>query len=314
MTTKPLIGNFSSVGDTAWTKSDGTSIGSINGTTGAWTLGQSGLFTSNAHTFNGGLTVNGNGSTLVLNKQSTPGAIAFQADGVTKATLGAKTAGGYDFSTSTVLAGQVTDAGFWTLGPSGLVGTHQVNGRVTATSTVASNGDESYFQASNGTRASVLSLYKHSGLNPTSYLGLTQENGQFNFYWSDNSNDFRYSTASGHVGTTSGTVIGTQTSDQRVKKDVASIGYGLPAVMALSPVSFVYTYDADERTRLGFIAQEVQNVVPQAVYNTHDRRGTVEDVLAMDTTMLVPVLVKAIQELKADLDTAKARITELEGN
>jgi len=38
MTTKPLIGSFSSVGDAAWTKTDGTSIGSANATNGQWSF------------------------------------------------------------------------------------------------------------------------------------------------------------------------------------------------------------------------------------------------------------------------------------
>lgn len=83
-----------------------------------------------------------------------------------------------------------------------------------------------------------------------------------------------------------------QTSDARLKRGVAGIGYGLGELMRLRPVSFEWKEGGDRRKHLGFIAQEAGPVIPEAVARDADPASP----LGMNYTVLIPVAVKAIQE------------------
>jgi endosialidase-like protein len=93
-----------------------------------------------------------------------------------------------------------------------------------------------------------------------------------------------------------------QTSDARLKKTVTNLGYGLSQVMQLRPVSFQWKDRTDGRTHLGLIAQEVENIIPEAVERDKDPATP----LGMNYTSLVPVVIKAIQEQQITLSTLKA--------
>jgi hypothetical protein len=85
-------------------------------------------------------------------------------------------------------------------------------------------------------------------------------------------------------------------SDIILKESVEGCGRGLSDVLALRPVQFRYGHLGKEApTQLGFIAQEVQAVVPEAVSELTD------GVLGVAESTLIPVLVKAVQELTARL-------------
>ncbi len=85
-------------------------------------------------------------------------------------------------------------------------------------------------------------------------------------------------------------------SDQRLKKNVTDISYGLDTVMSLHPVLFNWNYENDGTTKnLGFIAQEVEIVVPKLV-STDD--GGMK---SLNTTAIVPILTKSIQELNLNM-------------
>jgi hypothetical protein len=87
------------------------------------------------------------------------------------------------------------------------------------------------------------------------------------------------------------------TSDVRIKKNVVSLKSGLSVISSLRPVEFDYI--KDDKHDIGFIAQEYKEVLPEQI--TEDSDG----MLSL-TQNLVPYLVKAIQELKAELDAYKA--------
>jgi hypothetical protein len=99
----------------------------------------------------------------------------------------------------------------------------------------------------------------------------------------------------------------TALSDQRLKKNIASVSYGLDSVMSLNPVEYNMVDELDESQKhLGFIAQEASQVLPSTVSEFPD--GT----LGMDRTEIIPVLVKAIQEQQAIITDLKSRIEALE--
>jgi len=121
---------------------------------------------------------------------------------------------------------------------------------------------------SGGTRVGIRRGVSTSGA--ASYIQMRQlDNGQ-GFLYTDNSDILRISNNVNDVGSTSGTAIGTQTSDRRVKKDITSYVGGLDLIEQLNPVNFKYTH-GDGKVRAGFIAQDVQSVIPEAVYDTGER-------------------------------------------
>ena len=108
-------------------------------------------------------------------------------------------------------------------------------------------------------------------------------------------------------------------SDSRVKKDIADLTDGLAIVKQLKPRTFKFNGKAttldDNRTRYGFIADEVMTVAPQYVsLETQAIDGVaVDDFKSLSTTKMIPMLVKAIQEQQEVIESLTARITTLEG-
>lgn len=98
-------------------------------------------------------------------------------------------------------------------------------------------------------------------------------------------------------------------SDARLKEDVSTLADdGLSTIHRLRPVKFRWKKDTAKKYDAGFIAQEVQAVVPEAVgINTSD------GLLTFGINPIVAYVVKAIQELHAAvaaLSDARARDAE----
>jgi hypothetical protein len=94
-------------------------------------------------------------------------------------------------------------------------------------------------------------------------------------------------------------------SDYRLKENVAPMTGALATVAALKPCT--YTWKADGSDGQGFIAHELQAVVPDCVTGTKDaidKDGNPQH-QGVDTSFLVATLTAAIQELKAEVDALK---------
>ncbi len=85
----------------------------------------------------------------------------------------------------------------------------------------------------------------------------------------------------------------TNSSDRRLKTNIINSKYGLSTILSLRPVD--YTMIKSEEKQVGFIAQEVQKIVPEAVYGTEGDMDK-NETLSLSYDQLVPVLTKAIQE------------------
>jgi hypothetical protein len=84
------------------------------------------------------------------------------------------------------------------------------------------------------------------------------------------------------------------TSDRRLKKDITKIQYGLTEVLRLNPVSYHYLdYQNNDNLRLGFIAQELEEILPNTVVVGEE---TDSSFLGVRYEEIIPVLTKAIQE------------------
>jgi hypothetical protein len=106
------------------------------------------------------------------------------------------------------------------------------------------------------------------------------------------------------VGTISITASATSyntSSDYRLKQSVEPLAGGLAKLKSLAPKTFEFKVEPDVKVD-GFIAHEVQAVVPQAV--TGEKDG--EQMQGIDMSKLVPVLVAAMQELSAKVEALEA--------
>jgi hypothetical protein len=98
------------------------------------------------------------------------------------------------------------------------------------------------------------------------------------------------------------------TSDARIKKNVVDLTDALTKINALRAVKF--DYKENDKHEIGFIAQEYGQILPDQII-THDANEAEKEWVGEDKVMaiqqnLVPYLVKAIQELKAEFDAYKA--------
>ena len=110
-------------------------------------------------------------------------------------------------------------------------------------------------------------------------------------------------------GTISATGGANYLSDVRHKKNVKDLTTGLDAVEKLRPVTFEWKAPKDkgmEGTQTGFIAQEVEKILPSTVMTEDNAEKTKH----MKYNELIPVLTKAIQELKADNDNLRALVVK----
>jgi hypothetical protein len=101
-------------------------------------------------------------------------------------------------------------------------------------------------------------------------------------------------------------------SDYRLKENVVPMEGALDRVDALKPSRFNFIADAD-KTVDGFIAHEVQAIVPEAVTGEKDAVDADGNPIyqGIDQSKLVPLLVGAIQELKNIVDQQQIEIETL---
>ena len=121
--------------------------------------------------------------------------------------------------------------------------------------------------------------------------------------------DLRFNTGNGDVTY--------DTSSRFVKENIEDIPYGLEAVKNLSPKKYKRT-DGDKEVEVGFIADEVVEVVPELVgmmaksVFTKEESDTDEIAGSVNYSKMTAVLVKAIQEQQALIETLQTKVKALE--
>ncbi|NDD26195.1 MAG: hypothetical protein EB103_04920, partial [Actinobacteria bacterium] len=118
---------------------------------------------------------------------------------------------------------------------------------------------------------------------------------------------------SGGVNLTSGATSWTSASDERLKDIIEPISDAANKVSTLRAVIGKYKTDEEGTRRSFLIAQDVQSVLPEAVTEGRNSKEDATEYLQVAYTEVIPLLVAAIKELKAELDTAKAQIAALQG-
>lgn len=116
-----------------------------------------------------------------------------------------------------------------------------------------------------------------------------------------------YVDMSGTIGATNTSI--SAISDIRLKENVRDLDTGLDTILALKPRRFDWKEGKgkDVKDDMGFIAQEVEEVLPALIGGWKAGEGEPDDLKSVKAGDLIPVLVKAIQELTA-------RVAQLEGN
>jgi hypothetical protein len=128
----------------------------------------------------------------------------------------------------------------------------------------------------------------------------TTQHAAISFYKGD-SQDLR-----GNIIVSTSAVSYNTTSDYRLKENISPIVNSLDRVMQLKPSKFNWVETGEESE--GFIAHELQEIFPYAVAGEKDAiyssTGNIKP-QSVDYGRITPLLVKAIQELKAEIDILK---------
>ncbi|MGD0710406.1 MAG: tail fiber domain-containing protein [Bacteroidales bacterium] len=171
----------------------------------------------------------------------------------------------------------------------------------------------------------VYSYAHNSSVNPVyGFYGFASSSAAASVYGVYGSASTTGGTAYGVYCSGNGAYTGTWTlaSDAKFKKDVVGYTGALDNILQLRPVS--YTMKTNEYpfmgfasgTQIGFIAQEMEKVFPTLVENSSHPGAKKEDPAVMYKGInyigLIPVLVKAIQEQQAEIETLKAQVKSLQ--
>ena len=143
----------------------------------------------------------------------------------------------------------------------------------------------------NGANA-YMTVARNSGSAALYLNKTTSDDGQMIYFNKQGSNV-------GNISYTGSAVAYNTSSDYRLKDVKGSIQNGLERTLALNPVEFAWK--SDGTISEGFIAHEAQEVFADAVSGEKDG----EEMQGMDYGRITPLLVKAIQELSAEVEQLK---------
>jgi hypothetical protein len=139
--------------------------------------------------------------------------------------------------------------------------------------------------------------------------GGAQGGNIFNMYWNGNVQMWIDTTNVGNISLS---------SDYRIKHSVEQTQGGLAKVNAVRTVSYrfkdIHLYKDDGRARDGFIAHEVAEVIPSAVYGEKDAVNAEGEIQpqTLDPMPMISVLWNAVQELSEQVQDLKAQLASKE--
>ena len=98
-----------------------------------------------------------------------------------------------------------------------------------------------------------------------------------------------------------------QQADQSSFENIFSLeNKGLQAIQGLKGVSFVAKNDLSRKKQSGFLAQDVETVIPEAVYTNDSTK-----IKTMAYSAIIPYLVEAIKEQQNQIEELKHAVTSL---
>ena len=126
-------------------------------------------------------------------------------------------------------------------------------------------------------------------------------------YWNGSNTDMRFWNGTNEAIINDSGAF-TDASDEKLKKDIVDIVYGIDVVKALKPRK--YKMKDTDKEQVGFIAQEVEAHVPEVITTGTNPNGVEQKGLSYG--QLTSVLTKALQEAVAKIETLEAKVTALE--
>ena len=105
-------------------------------------------------------------------------------------------------------------------------------------------------------------------------------------------------------------------SDRRLKENIIYLTNCIDIIKKLKPCNYNFILDVSKNIQSGFIAQEIQQVLPHVVSSTKPTDSNIDlcpdEVLGIGMPILIPYMVGSIQEVDRQQQADKARIAELE--
>jgi hypothetical protein len=98
-------------------------------------------------------------------------------------------------------------------------------------------------------------------------------------------------------------------SDARIKENVITVDNALEKVLQLRGVYFNRIDDESKSRKVGVIAQEVQEILPEVVGVA--KENDTDEILTVSYANMAGLFIEAIKDLKTEIDALKAEIAEL---
>jgi hypothetical protein len=151
------------------------------------------------------------------------------------------------------------------------------------------------------TGAQAINITGRDNADGAGVLQWTNQFGTYLGYIEVNSTALYVARGSGGVYITTNATSWTSNSDSRLKNIISPINNAVDKLSTLNPVIYSWKSDNTNKENIGLIAQDVEAIFPQVIDTNKD------GYLGVRYTELVPVLVKAIQELKAEIEILKQK-------
>lgn len=158
--------------------------------------------------------------------------------------------------------------------------------------------------------ATIAGLNKALALNDSSNCGIILKNNNVNKgYFYNSGNNIYIETTGGTLYAVAGSngvylpnggIAWFANSDEKLKTDLLPIEDGLSKVCSLRSLIGRYKTDEEDKRRPFLIAQDVLKVLPEAVFENEETGN-----LGVSYSEVIPLLVAAIKELKAEIQTLK---------
>ena len=212
--------------------------------------------------------------------------------------------------------GMVLDGGRTSNAAFGKISLTDQNGGITSSVHINSAGTWFWNKTSQSSGTAGVELYKDGPnfmtRNGTTVLGLNNQAGTngdiMRFYFQD--------VHKGNLNFSSGSFSATTASDYRLKENDTPITDGITRIKQLRPVRFNWkaSHDDPTKTHDGFIAHELQAVMPDCVTGEKDGEITAkgEGYQAISREGLIPLLTAALKDAISKIEILETKVAALE--
>jgi len=149
-------------------------------------------------------------------------------------------------------------------------------------------------------------IRQSNGNNASTGIRLEDNDGTYWNFWTDNGDDLLFHNDGSNLSQIeSGTGNYQLISDNRLKTEIAPLRNVLPKVKDLRPIWYHINTDPNQKKTLGFMAQEVESVLPDFVDSQKEYKTLTYDYFGV-------LAIKAIQEQQEIIEEKEDRIRDLE--